>query len=360
MPPPPTNTAAVALLESLLRIESHSTREAAAVRHLVEAMASFGLDAAIDQAGNAVATRGDPSPAAREIILLGHIDTVPGDIPVRIDADTLHGRGSVDAKGPLCAFTVAAARANIPPGVRLVVVGAVEEECATSKGARHIAATRRPHACIIGEPSHWDGVTLGYKGRLLCDFTFTRDAAHTARPEPSAAEIGVEFWNRVRNAADERNAANTRPGHFNTVQPTLRTISTTADGLHETVRLTIGWRLPPGVTPSEIEHAARALAPEAATLDFSGHEIAHQADRSNPVARALTAAIRAEGATPTPRLKTGTSDMNVVAPTWNCPIAAYGPGDANLDHTPNEHISITEYLRSIDVLTRAIETLATD
>jgi len=49
-------------------------------------------------------------------------------------------------------------------------------------------------------------------------------------------------------------------------------------------------------------------------------------------------------------LKTGTSDMNVVAPVWRCPIVAYGPGDSALDHTPHEHVSIDEYWRAILVL----------
>ena len=37
------------------------------------------------------------SDGPREIVLLGHIDTVPGHIPVRIEDGVLHGRGSVDA-----------------------------------------------------------------------------------------------------------------------------------------------------------------------------------------------------------------------------------------------------------------------
>jgi LysW-gamma-L-lysine carboxypeptidase len=49
--------------------------------------------------------------------------------------------------------------------------------------------------------------------------------------------------------------------------------------------------------------------------------------------------------------------MNVVAPIWDCPIVAYGPGDSALDHTPDEHIDLDEYLRAIRVLTGTIERL---
>ncbi len=30
--------------------------------------------------------------------------------------------------------------------------------------------------------------------------------------------------------------------------------------------------------------------------------------------------------------KTGTADLNIVAPVWKCPAVVYGPGDSNLDH----------------------------
>jgi LysW-gamma-L-lysine carboxypeptidase len=47
-----------------------------------------------------------------------------------------------------------------------------------------------------------------------------------------------------------------------------------------------------------------------------------------------------------------------VGPAWGCPIVAYGPGDSSLDHTPDEHIEIDEFLRTIDVLAHTLETLA--
>jgi LysW-gamma-L-lysine carboxypeptidase len=49
--------------------------------------------------------------------------------------------------------------------------------------------------------------------------------------------------------------------------------------------------------------------------------------------------------------------MNVVAPYWKCPMVAYGPGDSSLDHTPQEHVEIDEYRRSIDVLESVLRLL---
>ena len=42
--------------------------------------------------------------------------------------------------------------------------------------------------------------------------------------------------------------------------------------------------------------------------------------------------------------------MNVVGPTWRCPIVAYGPGDSSLDHTPGEHVVLDEWRRGVAVL----------
>jgi LysW-gamma-L-lysine carboxypeptidase len=78
--------------------------------------------------------------------------------------------------------------------------------------------------------------------------------------------------------------------------------------------------------------------------------------------RAFLPAIRAEGGKPRFKVKTGTADMNIVGPVWNCPIVAYGPGDSKLDHTPHERQDLDEYLRAIRVLAGALAALgvATD
>jgi LysW-gamma-L-lysine carboxypeptidase len=48
----------------------------------------------------------------------------------------------------------------------------------------------------------------------------------------------------------------------------------------------------------------------------------------------------------------------VVAPIWQCPIIAYGPGDSSLDHTAHEHVSIAEFGKGVDTLIVALPLLA--
>jgi LysW-gamma-L-lysine carboxypeptidase len=371
--------AAIELVRGLVAIPSVSRQETAASTWLAGQMRAAGYDRAfVDDAGNAVGELGDAN-ASRTIVLLGHIDTVPGNIPVRIEAaegaagDLLYGRGSVDAKGPLATFAAGAARfgssAAKAAGLRVVVVGAVEEEAATSKGARLIAARFNgtndviPHACIIGEPSHWNRITLGYKGRLLLDFTADQPMAHTAGPDASVASVVVDFWNWVTEHARAVNAGKDKA--FEQLSPSLRRfITSTNEQMHDMVDGQFAWRLPVGFDADAFmaELALRAeqasgLAGQQAsrtrfTLKFRGHEQAWRGDRNNVLVRSFLAGLRTVDAAEKLGfvLKTGTSDMNVVGPVWRCPIVAYGPGDSALDHTPNEHLPVEEYWRAVNVI----------
>ncbi|RMG10132.1 MAG: [LysW]-lysine hydrolase [Planctomycetota bacterium] len=344
--------AAVDLLIRAVETPSVSGEEQAVAELLVERMRRAGFDRAeVDEAGNAVGHIGD---GARRLVLLGHMDTVPGEVPVRREGRLLYGRGSVDAKGPLAAFVAAASRAGARAGWTVTVVGAVEEEAPTSKGARHVAPLWRPEACVIGEPSGSRAVTLGYKGRLLVDYRHAQGTGHSAGPGESAPTVGVAFWNALVAAGEELNAGRERI--FDQLTPSLLSIRSGSDGLEEWVELTVSWRTPLWFRREEWEARIRELA-GSAELRFYGGEVAVKGGKQNPLVRSFLASIRAEGARPRFKVKTGTSDMNVVGPVWGCPILAYGPGDSSLDHTPTEHIDLDEYLEAVRVLTGVIERL---
>lgn len=341
------------LLERMLRIRSHSREEGPLAQFLVEWMRARGFDAQIDAVGNAVGRRGDPT-SGPTILLLGHMDTVHGEVPVRREGSLLFGRGAVDAKGPLAAFLVAASRFTGPGCV--MVVGAVEEEAATSRGARHIVEGPEPDCAVIGEPSSWDRVTVGYKGRLLAQYSVVRTMAHTAGARASACETAFDFWRAVRSETDAFNAD--RPGgQFDRLQASLRTMHSASDGLTERAALDLGFRLPVGFDVHSWQRSIEALGGDG-DVTFHAHEEAVRVDKNTPLARAMLAAIREEQGEPRFAVKTGTSDLNVIAARWRCPMLAYGPGDAALDHTPNEHIDLADYERAIAVLTRALQALS--
>ena len=249
-----------------------------------------------------------------------------------------------------------------------------------------------PDACIIGEPSHWHRVTLGYKGRLLLDLQASQPMAHTAGPDASVATIVVDLWNWVAAHAAAFNAG--RDKAFDQLSPSLRRfITSTTPSMDDTVDAQIAWRLPIGIDADALcadlvswtaSHVGAADPPmkqamwglasarpspaslvisgpkTTLALHFRGREEPWRGDRQNALVRSFIAAIRGADATVQPGfvLKTGTSDMNVVAPLWRCPIVAYGPGDSALDHTPHEHLSLEEYWRAIGVLEQALRAFA--
>lgn len=337
---------ALQVLRRMVEIPSLSGQEGALAAYLVESMQRSGLQSFIDDAGNAVGIReGGPGPL---ILLLGHMDTVPGWIEVREQERQLYGRGVVDAKGALATFLCAVAALSNPCG-RLVVVGAVEEEVASSRGAHFLLDRYEPDAVLIGEPGGWSNVVLGYKGKVSLTFATARPGAHSAGPDPTATEVGVAFWNQLV----ERLCALSQPQSvFYSPTPRLHRI----EGAERQVSMDISCRLPPDFDMPAFE---QLLAEIGAGGTVQLHEVvpAVLMPRANPLARACIQAIRRHGGQPGFKLKTGTSDMNVVSQRWRAPMVAYGPGDSRLDHTDNEHLDLDEYLRAIDVLTDALDGL---
>jgi LysW-gamma-L-lysine carboxypeptidase len=236
----------------------------------------------------------------------------------------------------------------------VVVIGAVGEE-AESRGAHYVKQHYQPIVTFIGEPSGWEKVTLGYKGSAWYTYRVQRQQAHSAAHAESACEAAVNYWNRLTAWASAYNTPHTRI--FEQVSPSLRRMQSQSDGFTDTAHLHFNVRLPLGLDVPACTEALRGLLDEA-ELTLGDGTPAYRGEKNSPPVRALLAAIRQAGGTPSFSLKSGTSDMNVVGPAWNTPIVAYGPGDSALDHTPTEHILISEYLKAVDVLAAALEHLA--
>ncbi|TDV54915.1 M20/M25/M40 family metallo-hydrolase [Actinophytocola oryzae] len=336
------------LLYRMVAIDSVSGNENRLADFLVEELREWGFTTHLDEVGNAIARRGDPN--APMVMLTGHMDTVPGGPPVRRDGDLLHGRGAVDAKGPLATMICAAAQADVD-GVQYVVAGVVEEET-YGKGATHLAECFRPAVGFVGEPNGWAGVGIGYKGRIMLRYSVSRPAVHTASPEEKASEAAVAFWHDILTYC---RSVTTSEKAFDRPIPTLNEMT----GDIEQARLVVSVRTPPGFDVEAFE-SFLATATRDGDLVVDDRTPGVRVDHRGAAVRALCAGIRAHGARPTLKLKTGTADLNIVEPRWQIPMAVYGPGDSALDHTDNEHISLTEYATAIEVLRGALDHLATD
>ena len=331
---------------------SPSGQEQSAVDWLVARMAALGFTKAYrDEAGNAVGVMGSGS---KQIVLLGHIDTVPGEIRTRVEDDRFYGRGTVDAKGPLACFTDAVALVGAMDGWQLVVIGAVEEE-RDSEGAQFVAKNYQPDFAIIGEPNRWDRVSLGYKGSAWVTVSVHRALAHTAGRQESACEAAVAIWQTLQAWAESFNTGRERA--FEQLMLTLRGMESGGDGFEEWARLRIGARLPLDLPPSAWFARVDELA-ASAKVERRGFALpAFQCDKNTSLVRAFLTGIRASGGTPSFVYKTGTADLNIVGPAWGCPSLVYGPGDSALDHTPDEHIALEEYAKAVTVLKVALNNL---
>lgn len=328
---------------------SPSGNEAPARDYLLERLPEMGFDVSTDEVGNVVArTDGD----GEEVLLTSHMDTVPGEVPVRVEDDTLYGRGSVDAKGPLASMFVAAARL-VGTEADVTVVGVVEEE-KSGMGARHLTDRREAPAYLInGEPSGWDTVTLGYRGILRFRYRVTGEVIHTARPGVNAIDDVISFWESVRGLQDLDEG-------FDSLTATPTEIDSDSDGFELRSELRANMRIPPANGVTEVREMVKDVEREHNGDVYWGESTEPVlVDRSNPVVRSFLRSVRDEDGDPGLSAKTGTSDMNVFAERWDCPMATYGPGDSNLDHTPNEHIDIGEFHRAVDVLEGVAEDLST-
>ena len=356
-------------LLDLVRLYSPTGDEKSAVDYLVARMQELDFTRAFaDEAGNAVGVMGE---GPRQMVLLGHIDTVPGEIPIRLegtgatpesptqDLRTLYGRGSVDAKGSLAAFVEAVAAGGSIPGWQIVVIGAVGEE-GDSHGARHVVPLYHPEFAIIGEPSRWDRVTLGYKGSAWAQVRVQRSLSHTAGAGESACEAVMRAWETTLAKVEAFNSG--REKVFDRLQISVRGMDSGGDGFEEWASLRVGARLPLDQTP---ENWYTQLANDPDLSSIPGISIqpvgfpipAYHGEKNTPLVRAFLAGIRAAGGQPGFVFKTGTADMNILAPAWNCPALAYGPGDSSLDHTPDEHLSLAEFWRSVQVLRAVLSTM---
>lgn len=344
------------MTETLIELVKHyspSGAEQGAAAWLTGHMKNLGFgDAFVDGAGNAVGVMGG---GARQMVLLGHIDTVPGEIPMRIEENVLYGRGSVDAKAPLACFVDAVAQVGPVEGWQFVVIGAVDEE-RNSDGARYAAGQYHPDFAIIGEPNRWDRISLGYKGLASAEITVRRSQVHAASGEQTACEAAVDTWLAIKAYTSAYNADESRV--FDQVIPTLHSIQSGGDGFEQWATLKISTRLPVAMLPAQWYNELEDMAAGAEVIHKGLPVPAWACEKNTSPVRALLSAIRSQGGTPSFVYKAGTADLNTVAPVWQCPAVVYGPGDSALDHTPNEHISLEEYARAVQVLVTMLKKMS--
>ncbi len=134
------------------------------------------------------------APAVRRVgrpfvLLAGHVDTVPirRNVPGRLDADAVVGRGAADMKGALAVMLELADELADDPGsydAGVLFFGREElpfTESALGPLFDRCAVAKTPDLAIVMEPTA-NTIEVGCLGNLNATVTVTGRAAHSARP----------------------------------------------------------------------------------------------------------------------------------------------------------------------------------
>ena len=331
----------VGLLVDIVAVPSPTGHEEDAARMLADRLPRFGWETShLDGAGSVIATRGNGD---KELVLLSHIDTVPGGPKLFVNEERIEGRGSVDAQSPCCALAVGGGAVEVPRDWRITFVAAVGEEI-DSRGARFRMPLHEPAALVVGEPTGSNGVALSYRGRILFSFVAEDSGAHrSGSPGPMSDTV-------LAAASMMQITENMGKGYSIAIME--------MEG-HEAGRrsasITMDLRTPIGAQQEELELMLNETAAAFGVgLNVIEYVPPHEVHKSDPVIRAFRTAIRdVTGEPPRVLAKQGTCDFNVLS-TWGCPMGAFGPGDSKYDHSSNEQIEIKEFLRGIEVVKGAL------
>lgn len=331
------------LLHKTAAIPSVSRDEQELARFLLAEVRHPGVTGKIDDAGNIVFRKGS---GPHTLLLLGHIDTVPHVWPVRTDAVGVSGRGVVDAKGSFVNFLHMLEDVEVPQHGSLLVIGAVEEEISTSKGAFFIRDHYAADAVIIGEPSGEDSLTLGYYGLFKLLITIRREQEH------SAAKDSISVIDELYGVVSEirQRVSLIDPDSLSS----LIDIEHRQEQGYSTAAGTLNFRISPAAGRSYKDRVDLNLD-EGVEVEVLRATPGFANPRSDTLVKSFVRSFARHGKSIRYIKKRGTSDMNTLATTWEqVPMVAYGPGDSSLDHTNKEYLHHHEAKAARSILREAV------
>lgn len=276
------------------------------------------------------------------LILAGHTDTVPanGNERARIVGDRLYGLGSTDMKSGL-AVMVEAARTIEEPAVDVTYVFYAREEIeASASGLGELFASRPDllecDAALLGEPTSAT-IEAGCQGTMRVRVELGGARAHTARP-----------W-MGRNAVHRLGGILTTLASYQERRPVLDGCEyrealqavhigggVAGNVVPDHAELVLNHRFAPDRDAAAAEAHVRSvldpwLEPDD-TIEIVDLAVGAPPDLDHP----LLAALRTRNDLSV-RAKLGWTDVSRFA-QHGIPAANFGPGDATIAHTADEHV----------------------
>ena len=342
-----------ALTATLMDIESVSGNEAA-IADAVEAALRALDHLEVVRDGDSIMARTSHGRAER-VILAGHLDTVPlptvpgsrGTVPSSWDGEVLYGRGATDMKGGVAVQLALAAQLTDPTRDITFIFYDHEEVDASLSGLGRLAKSYpdwlQADFAILLEPT--DGtVEGGCNGTMRFQARTSGKAAHSARAwmGENAIHAAAEILVRLRDhqpatvqveGLDYReslNAVRISGGTAGNVIPDAATVE-------------INYRCAPDKDLAQAEAYVRNLL-DGFDLVLTDASAGARPGLDRPAAASFVAAVGAE-----PKPKYGWTDVARFS-ALGIPAVNFGPGDALLAHSDNEHVhadAIRECLRAL-------------
>lgn len=347
---------AVNLLMRMLKTYSPTGREDSLSHLLVNELQKQGFKTYIDEVGNAI---GEFGSGELTVLLCGHMDTVPGRLPIKKQEGIIYGRGAVDAKAPLAALIVAASLLRNEVPFRLIVAGTIEEE-GQSRGIKHLIDRNvTADYTIFGEPSGVRNINIAYKGSLHLKLKCTTKSGHSSAPwlHCNAVEEAFTIYQQIKKMTLEYKK---EESWFYSLTSSLTQIKggSVFSTIPSRCTMHINMRIPPSTSLSsiieEIKHIIQTYESQgrvSVTMEIIDSCPPYEADKNSLLVRSIAYGIRRVTKNQAVLVRrTGSGDMNLFGSVRKTPIITYGPGDSHLDHTSNEQIAIKEYIDSIQIL----------
>lgn len=358
----------IEFLQKLIKSRSLSGEEQDVADLVRGKMNQLGYDQVkTDRLGNVTGTLGNGTP---KLMLEAHMDTVGAGNDSNWEIDPfsgevrdgkVHGRGSVDMKGPLSSMIFGAARAGDSIekyGGSVAVACVVHEE--TMEGAaieQLIDREGEPDLVVLGEPSGLD-LCIGHRGRGVVDLEVEGRTAHASMPQlgKNAALDLVDVINSIRRKeldtdpelGDETVALvdiSCKPGGGPVIPDEATARFDFRIGRKTTKEDLIGFVQ--GAVDELTDVTGKAEIPEKTLRCYTGQNLSYQYFfpawyfRDEKILRKARKAI---GFIEDVEVRTWdfSTDGIYTAGKANIPTIGFGPGDETLAHQPNERISIEE------------------
>ncbi len=342
----------------MLSIYSPSGRERSACIYMKKFLSRSGFGKVLlDQVGNVLAEKGEGKPS---ILLCGHIDTVAGKLPVKLEGNRIFGRGAVDAKGPLAAMALAAKEYG---GIGKIILCAAVGEEADSRGAVQLSSVpRMADAAIFGEPTGLRAAAYAHRGSISIKVEINSGGGHSASPwgYKNAVEEAFLLVDKIRNTLCHGMDKFSNPS----IAITRIRGGGTENRIPERASMLLDVRFPNEWNVRDMYGKIEEIAKEASqgyrySMSMLGATEPYVADKDSIVVRCLREAVHETLGT---RLilvrKTGTGDMGIIARKWNIPVVTYGPCDPRLSHTSGEFVEIEEFRKAVRIYRLACEKIA--